>query len=96
MKNERQYIEGHFIGIGISIGLPISVPIGLALGNIAIGFVLGLPLGLCIGIAMEKTLNKNSVPLTQKQKTRLRRWSSIGTSIGLVVILSLILIYFAQ
>ena len=99
MKEERKkkrYHKGHFIGIGIAIGLPLGIPFGIAIDSIALGPAMGLPLGLAIGLAMESRLNKNPIEPTDEEKARQRRLSWIGVAIGVLLLISVIVLFIAK
>ena len=86
---QRQYPQGHWMGVGISIGsvigMGLGLPIGLAMDKIAIGVALGpgigVALGAAIGSALEQKHKDEIRPLTDaERKTRL--W---GVFLGLVI-----------
>lgn len=93
MEVQKRYKKGHFIEMGLTTGIPIGIPLGLALGNIALGPLLGVIIGLAAGFLMERILNKNSVELTEKEKLKRKKTSRAGIITGLILFLTLVVIY---
>ncbi len=96
MNEVKRYRKGHFLAIGLAAGIPLGIPIGLILGNIALGPAIGVAFGLIIGMALEKSLNKNPLPLTKRQVREQKKRFAIVASIGFVLFMILILVYFYQ
>lgn len=93
MAEKKRYKQGHFLGIGIAIGIPIGIPIGLAMGNIAFGPALGLPIGLAIGAGMERKLNPNPIPLSDREQRNIRRGLWIALAAGSAIAAGLVFFY---
>lgn len=94
MITEKKHKEGYFIGLGIAMSLPISIPLGMILGNIALGPLIGLPIGLFTGWLLERKWNKDPIPLTDLERARQRRWSHMGITAGIIVLMILTMLYF--
>lgn len=92
MKQKR-YPQGHFVGLGIAMGIPLGMPIGLALGNIAVGPLLGAVLGLPIGYALEVAKNPNPIAMSAKEKARKRQALVWALAVGLIICLSVLVLY---
>jgi len=76
-KPEKQYPEGHFIGMWIGIGIAICTGFGLPLaiatghnGLMAIGPAIGVSIGVAIGSSIEAKRKEEGLirPLTDKEK----------------------------
>lgn len=104
-EEQKQYPEGHFLGVGIAIGMLIFSGVGVALstsldnpGLIGIGPAIGVAIGVAIGQAMEDKAKKEGKvrPLTPKEKKRQKLLSWIGLGIallaGIAVVATIILL----
>ena len=97
---QRQYPQGHWMGVGISIGLVIGMglglPIGLAMDKIAIGVALGpgigVALGAAIGSALEQKHKDEIRPLTDTEH-KTRKW---GLFLALAILSVGVLVLFGM
>ncbi len=96
-NNNKQYPEGHFVGMWMALGIAIfsglGIPLSIVTGNhglIAIGPGAGVALGLAIGSAIEAKYKKEGKirPLTEEEKKR----KKIVLTIGVVVLVILFLL----
>ena len=101
-ENNKQYPEGHFVGmwmgIGIAIFTGVGVPPSIATGNtafIGIGPAIGVSFGLAIGSGIEAKYKKEGKirPLTEEEKKRKKIALTIGV-ISLVVLALVGLLFF--
>lgn len=88
---QRQYPQGHWMGVGISIGLVIGMglglPIGLAMDKTAIGIALGPGMGLSLGVAIGYALeqkHKDEIRSLTDAEQKARSW---GLVVGLAILL---------
>ena len=80
----------------MAIGLPLGIPLGIAMGNIALGPAMGLPIGVAIGILMENKLNPTPIELSPEEKARQKKFSFLGIIIGILLLISIIILFFAK
>ena len=101
-ENDKQYPEGHFVGmwmgIGIAIFTGVGVPIAFATGNpglFGIGPALGVSIGLSIGSGIEAKYKKEGKirPLTEEEKKGKKIAITVGV-ISLVVLALVGLLFF--
>jgi len=91
-ESNKQYPEGHFVGmwmgIGIAIFTGVGVSIAFATGNpglSGIGPALGVSIGLAIGSGIEAKYKKEGKirPLTEEEEKR----KKIAVTAGVVILL---------
>jgi hypothetical protein len=97
MKDEKQYPEGHFPGVGMAMGIAIFSGTGVALsastgnpGLIGIGPAIGMIIGLSIGSSLEKKYKKEGKirPLTEAEKKKQKKAFWVGIIILIMGIMA--------
>jgi len=105
MKGQnKQYPEGHFIGIWIGIGIAIftglGIPLSIATGNpglIGIGPAIGVSIGVAIGVSIESKHKKEGKirPLTDVERRKQKKTISYILGIGILLILTFAVLFIA-
>ena len=99
MEDNRQYPEGHFIGMWIGIGMAIfsalGIPLSIALnspGFIGIGPALGVGFGVAIGSSIEAKHKKEDKirPLNAQEKKNRKTLVIVGLAILLLGVAALL------
>ncbi len=94
-ENNKQYPEGHFVGLWMAIGIAIFSGLGILLsiiienhelnGFIGIWSALGVTFGLAVGSAIEAKNKKEGKirPLTEEEMKR----KKLAVTVGLIILL---------
>ena len=90
MEQQKQYAEGHFIGMWTGIGIAVFFGLGIPLsiitenhGLIGIGPAIGVSIGLAIGSGIEQKYKKQGLirPLTEEEKKKKQRAVIMATAL---------------
>ena len=104
-KKNKQYPEGHFIGLWMGIGIALFSGLGVVISAvmenyafIGIGPAIGVAFGLPIGQAIENKHKEqgNIRPLTQKEKRTRKNALFLGLGLFLLGVVVFTWFYFAN
>ncbi len=104
-KKNKQYPEGHFVGLWMGIGIALFSGLGIAIGVvmenyafIGIGPAIGVAFGLPVGQAIENKHKEqgNIRPLSDKEKRTRKNALLLGLGLFLLGVVVFALMYFAN
>lgn len=91
-RNDSRHPKGYWVGIGISIGVAIGAALGPIFDNFGVGIGVGVAIGTALGTALEQRNKDNLRPLTEQEKIRQKRSTTIGLVLTAILGIFLIII----